>query len=148
VQPTVPTSDQSAQPDASPTSSAQESHEQLTSSMPPQVLNSDSVSQQQPPAYENIYTEICTEIIKAQSQILGLDVALEQAKGVGGLSVDPHSLHSTVVGDGSKVINDLIEKYRAFFGYAAVEVCREAAAHLLTGLSSEQTPSLLHPPRI
>jgi hypothetical protein len=119
---------------------------ELVKSDAPQTQNQPYTSGQLKPAYENIYTEICTEIVKAQANILGLEVALEQANSVNGLSIDPKSLHSTVSGDGSQVINDLIEKYRVFFGSAAVAVCREAAARLLTGLSQEQTPALLSPP--
>lgn len=95
------------------------------------------------PAYENIYTEICSQIIREQGRIIGMSLAVEQAQHVEGLTVDPVTLHSTVVGDGSKVINDLIGKYSDFFGHAAVEVCREAAAKFLPHLPAEQTPALL-----
>jgi hypothetical protein len=147
MQPPASTSGRSPQLNSSSTPTAHESLELLAHSPLAQVASS-SASSQPPPAYENIYTEICTEIIKAQDSILGLDVALEQAKGVEGLRVDPMNMHSTVTGDGSKVINDLIEKYRTFFGYAAVEVCREAAARFLVRLPSEQTPTLLHAAQI
>lgn len=95
------------------------------------------------PPKENIYTEICSQIITEQSRIMGLGLALEQTKHVEGLSVDPKTLHCDVVGDGSKVINDLIESYSSFFGKAAVEVCREAAAKFLVNLPLNQTPTLL-----
>lgn len=95
------------------------------------------------PAYDNIYTDICTQIIREQGRIIGMELAVEQAQHVEGLTVDPVTLHSTVIGDGSKVINDLIGKYSDFFGHAAVEVCREAAAKFLPHLPAEQTPALL-----
>ena len=92
---------------------------------------------------ENIYTEICGQIIKEQSRIIGLNLALEQAANVEGLTVDPVTFHCTIAGNGSIVINDLIEKYRDFFGHAAVEVCREAASRFLANLPAEETPTLL-----
>ncbi len=106
-------------------------------------LTTPTQTDQPVPAFENIYTEICSQIIKEQGRIIGMNLALEQAQNVQGLSVDPVSLHCTVEGDGSKVINDLIEKYSDFFGHAAVEVCREAASRFLVNLSAEQTPTLL-----
>jgi len=92
---------------------------------------------------ENIYTEICTQIIKEQSRIIGASLAIEQAASVEGLTIDVTTLHCDITGNGSIVINDLIEKYRDFFGHAAVEVCREAAARFLANLPAEETPSLL-----
>jgi len=92
---------------------------------------------------ENIYTEICSQIIKEQGRIIGASLAIEQAANVEGLTVDATTLHCQIEGNGSIVINDLIEKYRDFFGHAAVEVCREAAARFLSNLPDEQTPTLL-----
>lgn len=100
---------------------------------------------QPPVSQENIYTEICAQIIKEQSRIIGSSLALEQANNVDGLRVDPATFHCDITGNGSMVINELIEKYRDFFGHAAVEVCREAAARFLANLPAEETPSLLKP---
>jgi hypothetical protein len=91
---------------------------------------------------ENIYTEICSQIIKEQEKIIGA-LAIEEADRVGGLAVDHVTYHCTVVGDGSKIIDDLIGQYRDFFGHAAVEVCKEAAAHFITKLSAEALPTSL-----
>lgn len=91
---------------------------------------------------ENIYTEICSQIIQEQEKIIGA-LAVEQASQVEGLTLDPVSYRCVVVGDGSKVINDLIEQYRDFFGHAAVEVCKEAASKYLNKLSLDSTPELL-----
>jgi hypothetical protein len=102
----------------------------------------NTVAVAEPPAKENIYTEICSQIIKEQQQIIG-NIAIEQAQMVVGLSVDPTSLHCTVEGDGSKVINDLIENYREFFGNAAVEVCKEAVSGLVNKLPDNEKPYLL-----
>jgi hypothetical protein len=130
----LPQSEASQEPAASPSTLYSTTEPQLTA-----PIKQDDVV----PAYENIYTEICSQIIKEQGRIIGMNLALEQAQGVAGLSVDPTTLHCMVEGDGSKVINDLIEKYSEFFGHAAIEVCREAASRYLVNLSDEQTPSLL-----
>lgn len=113
-----------------------------TNTIPPQVATAPQTAQPAP-AKENIYTEICTQIIKEQSRIIGASLAIEQAASVEGLTVDATTLHCDITGNGSIVINDLIEKYRDFFGHAAVEVCREAAARFLANLPAEETPSLL-----
>jgi hypothetical protein len=106
----------------------------------PQAVANTTVAT--PEEKENIYTEICSEIIKEQEQIIGT-LAVEQANYVEGLSVDPVSYHCTVTGDGSKVIDDLIEQYRDFFGHAAVEVCKEAASRFLARLPAEELPTSL-----
>jgi hypothetical protein len=92
---------------------------------------------------ENIYTQICSQIIKEQSRIIGVTLAFEQASHVNGLSVDRSNFSCSINGNGSIIINDLIEQYRDFFGHAAVEVCREAASRYLANLPAEQTPTLL-----
>jgi len=91
---------------------------------------------------ENIYTDICRQIIKEQEQIIGT-LAVEQAQQVVGLTVDPATFQCTVIGDGSKVIDDLIEQYRDFFGHAAVEVCKEAAYKFVNKLPFDARPTLL-----
>lgn len=106
----------------------------------PKAITNDTVAT--PEEKENIYTEICSEIIKEQEQIIGT-LAVEQANYVEGLTVDPVSYHCTVTGDGSKVIDDLIEQYRDFFGHAAVEVCKEAASRFLARLPAEELPTSL-----
>ena len=88
---------------------------------------------------ENIYTEICSQIIKEQEQIIGA-LAIEEADRVEGLTVDHNTYHCSVIGDGSKVIDDLIGQYRDFFGHAAVEVCKEAASRFITRLPAEALP--------
>jgi hypothetical protein len=117
--------------------------EQQQPPVPVQPVSVPQPEAQAAPPKENIYTEICGQIIKEQSRIIGLNLALEQAANVEGLTVEPTTFHCTIVGNGSIVINDLIEKYRDFFGHAAVEVCREAASRFLANLPAEETPTLL-----
>ena len=117
---------------------------QIAPAQPATSLAPQTIAQQ-PATNENIYTEICAQIIKELSRIIGANLALEQANNVEGLKVDPVTYHCQIEGNGSMVINELIERYRDFFGHAAVEVCREAAARFLAGLPSDETPSLLKP---
>jgi hypothetical protein len=111
----------------------------LQPQLPPQLPPVAPVAQAAP-VKENIYTEICTEIIKEQARIISAKLAFEQIQDVPGLTVEPITFRCTVTGDGSRVINDVVTKYSTFFGHAAVEVCREAASRFLANLSPEQTP--------
>lgn len=90
-----------------------------------------------------VYPEMCSQIIKEQGQIIGMSLALEQASHVNGLTVDANTFMCTIIGNGSTVVNDLIEEYRDFFGHAAVEVCKEATSQFLSRLPEGEMPSLL-----
>ena len=68
-----------------------------------------------------IYATICSQIIKEQGQIIGA-LTYEQASHVPGLTVDPTSYACTIEGDGNHILEMLVDKYREFFGNAAVEV--------------------------
>lgn len=94
-------------------------------------------------ARREVYNNIVINIIKQQALIIGPALAVEQAKMVDGLEFNSATMTCHITGNGSQVIDTLIEKYRDFFGHAAVEVCREAAAKYLVQISAEQTPSLL-----
>lgn len=89
-----------------------------------------------------IYATICSQIIKEQGRIIGA-LSYEQASHVVGLDVDPVSYNCVIRGDGNRVLEDLVYKYREFFGNAAVEVCREAAARFASRLPDGQIPALL-----
>jgi len=89
-----------------------------------------------------IYATICSQIIKEQGQIIGA-LTYEQASHVPGLTVDPTSYTCVINGDGNSVLEQLVNKYREFFGNAAVEVCREAAARFASRLPNEQMPAVL-----
>ena len=90
----------------------------------------------------DIYAIICSQIIKEQGLIIG-NLTYKQASQVPGLHVDPYSYNCTLDGDGKQVIAVLVEKYREFFGNAAVEVCREAAAHFTSQLPEDELPTAL-----
>lgn len=91
----------------------------------------------------NLYAEMCARIVREQGQIIGIPLALEQASHVNGLQIDSTTFACTVTGDGTTVVNSLIEQYRDFFGHAAVEVCREATSQYVGQLPEGAMPSLL-----
>lgn len=90
----------------------------------------------------SIYSAICEQIIKEQFQIIGV-LAFEQANSVEGLQVDPVTLHCLITGEGNKVVEEMINQYRDFFGNAAVEVCKEAASSFISRLPEGATPASL-----
>jgi hypothetical protein len=94
------------------------------------------------PSVSEVYATICSQIIKEQGRIIG-GLSYEQASHVAGLQVDPNTYNCVITSNGEKVLEDLVEKYREFFGNAAVEVCREAASHFMESLPNEQVPALL-----
>lgn len=91
------------------------------------------------PAFDNI----CTEIVKEQSRIIGSRLALEQVQHIDGLTVEPVSLACHVTGDANRVISDIVSSFSRFFGHAAVEVCREAAARYVSKLAPADIPQVL-----
>lgn len=90
----------------------------------------------------DIYAQIATKIIEQQETIIG-PVAAEQARGVNGLKLDWGKHEVTVTGDGRAVIDKLVAQYRHLFGQVSVEVCKDAAAKLISQLPPEQLPKSL-----
>ena len=89
-----------------------------------------------------IYAQIVERIIKQQESIIG-PIAVEQAEHVQNLKVDWDKKDISIVGNGAKVIDDLVGQYKELFGKISVEVCREAAEPLMKKLSGEQLPKTL-----
>ena len=89
-----------------------------------------------------MYSQIAQRIIKGQEAIIG-PVAIEQAQAVSSLEVDWKNKKVTVKGDGAKVIDELVEKYKTLFGQISVEVCKEAAGPLIGKLSGASLPKSL-----
>ncbi len=90
----------------------------------------------------DIYAQIAERIIKQQETIIG-PIAIEQAEHVHNLKVDWAHKGITVTGDGVKVIDDLVEKYKELFGKISVEVCKEAAGPLMNKLPEGKLPKTL-----
>ncbi len=90
----------------------------------------------------SIYATIVEKIIEQQEQIIG-PVAVDQARQVEGINIDWD--HHTVVleGDEKELVNALIGQYEVLFGQIAVEVSKEAAAKITSGLAVDQLPELL-----
>ncbi len=90
----------------------------------------------------DVYSQIVTRIIKQQEGIIG-PVAVEQAKEVANLEVDWDKKEVSVKGNGAKVIDDLVAKYKTLFGQISVEVCKEAAGPLIGKLADNPLPKTL-----
>jgi hypothetical protein len=90
----------------------------------------------------DVYSQIIERIIKQQESIIG-PVAIEQAESVPNLDVNWKEHKVSVKGDGAKVIDNLVEKYKDLFGRVSVEVSREAAGSLLDQLPKNQLPKTL-----
>jgi uncharacterized protein YlzI (FlbEa/FlbD family) len=90
----------------------------------------------------DVYSQIAEKIIKQQENIIG-PVAVEQAQRVPNLTVDWKNHKVSVKGDGTKVIDKLVERYKTLFGQISVEVCKEAAEPLISKLEASQLPKTL-----
>ncbi len=90
----------------------------------------------------DLYASAIERIISEQEQIIG-PIALEQALSISGLHVD-WTKHSVVLeGNELDIVDQLIIKYRNFFGPAAVEVCKDATRDIVSRMPAAQVPSLL-----
>lgn len=90
----------------------------------------------------DVYAQIATKIIEQQQTIIG-PVAVEQAKAVSGLKVDWDKHQVTVSGNEQAVIDKLVDQYKELFGKISVEVCKEAAAKLISQLPDDERPASL-----
>jgi hypothetical protein len=86
---------------------------------------------------------IAQQIIKEQELVIG-PLAWNEAAKVTGLSVDPVTKNVLLIdADQKAVIDRLVAQYERLFGGASREVCREAAAGLLTSLPKSDIPASL-----
>lgn len=109
---------------------------------PPPALSAQPATPSPTTNPNEVYAIMCAQIVKEQALIMGA-LALEQVGYVAGLSIDPVTYACSISGDGATVVEALINQYRDFFGNAAVEVCKEAAARFMTRLSPEKVPASL-----
>jgi len=91
---------------------------------------------------KGIFPQIVEKIISEQETIIG-PIAVEQAVLVKGLKVNWAKHEISFSGKETEIIEELIEKYRDFFGQVSVEVCRHAVRKLVSKLPPEQQPKLL-----
>lgn len=90
----------------------------------------------------SIFNQIAEKIIEEQEQVIG-PMAWQEAQKVQGLQVNRSAGKVEIAGNESEVINGLVAQYERLFGRASREVCKDAAASLVTGLEPNQIPSSL-----
>jgi hypothetical protein len=88
------------------------------------------------------YAKMVEKIIVAQQEIIG-PVALEQAEKVAGLKVDWQKREFKFEGSKKEIVEKLIEKYKALFGPASVEMCRDAVRSIASDMKADELPSSL-----
>ena len=91
---------------------------------------------------KGIFPQIVIKIISEQEHIIG-PIAVEQAGRVKGLTVNWKKHEISFKGNESEIVEELVEKYRDFFGQVSVEVCRHAVKKLVSQLPINQQPFLL-----
>jgi hypothetical protein len=89
-----------------------------------------------------VYKEVAENIIRHQESIIG-PIAVERATNVNGLKLDWTSKKLDFVGDPKSIIAELVDQYKTLFGQISVEVCKEAAAPFISGLSQDDIPAVL-----
>jgi hypothetical protein len=90
----------------------------------------------------DVYAMMVLTIIDEQEKLIG-PIAYQQAATVPGLVVNKSAHTASIQGDAPEVITQLVERYKAFFGNVAVDVCKEAVGHLKFSLPPEQLPAVL-----
>jgi hypothetical protein len=90
----------------------------------------------------DVFAQIAQKIIQAQETVIG-PIAIEQASKVSGLKVNWAKHEVTIEGNGKNVLDNLVKQYEHLFGLASREVCRNAAAALLSGLPKDKLPQSL-----
>jgi len=90
----------------------------------------------------DVYVEIARKIIEQQEAIIG-PVAIEQAKRVSHISIDWPKKSIKITGDGPAAIDALVHQYEHLFGRLSVEVCKDAAANLVSQLPPDKQPKTL-----
>jgi hypothetical protein len=91
---------------------------------------------------QNIFPQIVVKIISEQEGIIG-PIAVEQAKRINGLKLNWPKHEVSFKGEESKIVEELIESYRDFFGQVSVDVCKHAVKKLVSQLPFDQRPELL-----
>lgn len=90
----------------------------------------------------DIFAKLAETIIEQQETIIG-PIALEQAGKVTGLKLNWQKHEVFLEGDKTKILGSLVDQYKALFGQASVEVCKEAVSRYRTQLPSDQLPQAL-----
>lgn len=90
------------------------------------------------------FDEIAGRIIKEQELVIG-PLAWAEAEKVAGVAVIDRAKGAVELKNDNpkEVVNRLVGQYERLFGRASHEVCREAAAPLLSALQPEDVPASL-----
>ena len=90
----------------------------------------------------DIYAQLAEKIIKEQETIIG-PVALEQARKVPGLTVNPQNDEIALEGDKKDILEQLVKQYEKLFGMTSIEVCKDAVKSLISQVPQNTVPQLL-----
>lgn len=90
----------------------------------------------------DIYAELVKKIIGEQERIIG-PVAMEQARKVPGLVINPDSYEISLNGNKKEILQNLVRQYEKLFGLTSIEVCREAVKGIVAKAPQDQVPQLL-----
>ncbi len=86
---------------------------------------------------------IAAKIVKDQALVIG-PLAWSEAGKVEGITVNAQNGEVVISnGDPKAAVDRLVAQYERLFGRASHEVCREAAASLVAGLSAADVPMSL-----
>ena len=88
-----------------------------------------------------IYDQVVSQIIKSQQTVIG-SIAFDQAKKVAGIDIIAED-KIKLVGDGKKIVEQLVEQYSNIFGRASVEVCKDAVREIHPPVPAEYLPQIL-----
>ncbi|HWP61569.1 MAG TPA: hypothetical protein VN495_03125 [Candidatus Paceibacterota bacterium] len=86
-----------------------------------------------------VLDQVAEKIIAEQARVIG-PLAWSEAQKVAGLQVGADHRVALQNGDPRVVIDKLVAQYERLFGRASHEVCKEAAAPLIRGLSASEIP--------
>ncbi len=87
--------------------------------------------------------QIATRIVKEQELVIG-PLAWSEAGKVQGMNVNRQSGEVSISSDDPKAVVDrLVAQYERLFGRASHEVCKEAAASIISGLPRSEVPESL-----
>ncbi|HEY4516656.1 MAG TPA: hypothetical protein VJG64_01805 [Candidatus Paceibacterota bacterium] len=89
-----------------------------------------------------IFAQIASKIIQEQELVIG-PLAWSEAQKVSGMQVAAD--HSVTIqnGDPKAAVDRLVAQYERLFGRASHEVCREAAASIVSTMQPSEVPSSL-----
>ncbi len=86
--------------------------------------------------------DIAEKIIQEQALVIG-PLAWSEARKVDGLNVDANSSVRISRPDPKAAVDGLVARYERLFGKASREVCKDAAASLISSMPRSDVPASL-----